>query len=646
MTADNNNNKTDKQVLASKTNDAANVNDVDAPEGDDDKIHEGITRRDVLKGSMYTTAALAAPFIVNTGARVKAAVPEITRNADLIVIGSGFAGTFAALEARKQGLSVVMVDKGVIGWSGMSPWASDSRPFDPEIYNRKEWHENMAMNTEYVNDRKWFDIFLDESLDIFHILHDMGAHDTKPFERGTVVFRKELEDAGVSFVERTMITSLIKDESGRVSGAVGFTYDDTAKPSEAVILRADAVILCTGAGSYKSPGFPIWGQTFDGDAIAFQAGAKIVGKEYNDTHPTFAFAPAASYEAWEWAQEVVGAFVMVGPPERLDGGLTLGNAINVYENGVDRRLGMGPGGEPPPPKDGPAPISPVVIDNKKYLGKGYLKQPGLHLDLGGPPPAGEDKGMGHRVGGATVGMGVHKSEGVFCSDYSCQADGVEGLYAAGDALGSMLCGSLYPGRGFSSYGSAIQGRRAAKSAASFIKSSSRPRVKPETIEALVEEMWGPRNVERGYSPEWITATLQNTMTPLHIIYIKEPRRLDGALASIEFLRTQCVPKMIARDGHELRMAHEVKNMLLNAEMKLRSGLFRTESRGTHFREDFPARNDKDWHCWVTVQRKDDGMQMGKYKLPEEWKPNPANTYRENYPRVFPGEDSFIKDNKI
>jgi succinate dehydrogenase/fumarate reductase flavoprotein subunit len=634
--------KNDEASLVAK----AKATDINAGNGENDKIQEGITRRDVLKGGVFAATALAAPFIINTGARVNAALPETKRKADLIIVGSGFAGTFAALEAVKQGLRVIMVDKGVVGWSGMSPWASDSRPFDPEIYDREEWHENMAMNTEYVNDRKWFDIFLDESLDIFNILHEMGAHDTKPFERGTIVFRKELEDAGVSFIERTMVTDLIKDESGRVSGVVGFTYDDTAKPSEAVVVRGDAVILCTGAGSYKSPGFPIWGQTFDGDAIAYKAGAKIVGKEYNDTHPTFAGAPAASYEGWAWAQDVVGAFVMVGPPEKLTGGLTLDNALNVFANGVDRRLGQGPGGEPPPLADGPAPISPAEINNRKYLGKGYLTKPGMHLDLGGPPPAGEDNGLGHRVGGSTVGMGVHKSEGVFCSDYSCKADGVEGLYAAGDALGSMLCGSLYPGRGFSSYGSAIQGRRAAKTAASFIKSSLRPRVKKEAVESLIKDMWGPRNVEKGYSPQWVTATLQNTMTPLHIIYIKDPRRLDGALASIEFLRKHCVPKMIARDGHELRMAHEAKNMLLNAEMKLRSGLFREESRGTHFREDFPARNDKDWHCWVTVQQNAEQMQMGKYKLPDEWKPNPKNTYRENYPREFPGENEFMKRSKV
>jgi succinate dehydrogenase/fumarate reductase flavoprotein subunit len=99
--------------------------------------------------------------------------------------------------------------------------------------------------------------------------------------------------------------------------------------------------------------------------------------------------------------------------------------------------------------------------------------------------------------------------------------------------------------------------------------------------------------------------------------------------------------MIARDGHELRMAHEVKNMLLNAEMKLRSGLYREESRGTHFREDFPARNDKEWHCWVTVQDINGEMVMGKHMLPEAWKPDPSRPYRENYPRVFPGENEYL-----
>ena len=610
-----------------------------------DKITNGFTRRDFLKGGLYTAAALSVPLILNSGAKSMAGTNKDAYSADVLVIGSGFAGTFAALEARKQGLTVTMVDKCNVGWSGMSPWASDSRPFDKEIYDRDEWQKNIAMNTEYLNDPKWLDIFMDESLDIFNILHEMGAHDTKPYERGSIVFKRELENAGVTFVERTMITGLLKEDDGRVTGALGFTYDDSQEESKAVVLSSKVVIMCTGAGSYKSPGFPIRGLTFDGDAIAYEAGAKIVGKEFHDTHPTFANAPAAAYEGWKWALNVTGAFVMVGPPDKLDGGLTLDNALSVFKNGVSRRIGGGPGGEAPQGPEGKGPLPPGANNsnaNEKYLGKGYLATPGLHLDMGGPPPMDDDQAaLGHRVGGATAGMGVHKSEGVFCSDYTCAADGVPGLYAAGDALGSMLCGSLYPGRGFSSYGSAIQGRRAAKFAAEYVKTVAAPVDNSRSVKKLLDEMWAPRENKEGYSPEWITATLQNTMTPFHVLYIKDPRRLDGALASIEFLRNHCVPRMIARDGHELRNAHEVKNMLLNAEMKLRSGLYREESRGTHFREDFPARNDKDWHCWVTVQKDSENMALGKYMLPEAWKPDSGKSYRENYPREFPGENEFL-----
>lgn len=610
---------------------------------EDQEIEEGVSRRDAIRAGMFTAAALSAPLILNPGRASMADAPKSSYSADVLVVGSGFAGTFAALEARKHGLSVIMVDKGVVGWSGMSPWASDSRPFDPEIYDRDEWHHNIAVNTEYVNDRVWLDIFMDESLDLFHELHAMGAHETKPFERGTRVFRSALEEADVSFVERTMITSLLRDENGRVAGAAGFTYDDSREKSKAIILNAGAVILCTGAGSYKSPGFPIWGQTFDGDAIAYEVGATIVGKEFHDTHPTFALAPAAAYEGWRWAQEITGAYVMVGPPDKLEGGLTLNNALNVYQSGVDRRLGVGPGGEPPPVPGQPPPGAAEIERNRRYLGKGYLTTPGLHLDLGGPPAPPDDGGpnLGHRVGGATAGMGVHKSEGILSSDYSCAADGVEGLYAAGDALGSMLCGSLYPGRGFSSYGSAIQGRRAARSALEYLSSRTSAKLDQGALNSALRNMWGPRENEKGYSPEWLTATLQNTMTPFHVLYIKEKRRLDGALASIEFLRQQCVPRMIARDGHELRMAHEVKHMLLNAEMKLRSGLFREESRGTHYREDFPARNDDEWFCWVTVRNIDGAMAMGKHALPETWKPDSKVPYRDRYPRVLPGEDEFL-----
>ncbi|GAB5457659.1 MAG: FAD-binding protein [Henriciella sp.] len=603
----------------------------------------GLSRRDMFKVGAITTATLAAPVVLqNMGVRSMAASPKGEYAADILIIGSGFAGVFAAVSAAKAGLSVVMLDKGAVGWSGLSPWASDSRPFDPTIYDREEWRKNTSINTEWVNDQKWLDIFMDESLDIYDILREWGVHNCRPYERSKV-FRAQLLEHNVQIVERTMVTSYLKDTQGRVAGALGFTFDDSAEPCKAVTVKAKAVINCMGAGAYKSPGFPNWGQTFDGDAISYDIGAYITGKEYHDTHGTFSNTPAASYNGWVWAQSVVGAYIMVGAPDPVEGGLNIRSALRVSQGGVDRRRGVGPGGEDPSLYKGEHPER--VRNRRLYEGKGFLAKPGLILDWGGPPEGSdEDQGFdpGFRVGGSTAGMGVHKGEGVFNADHTCTADGVPGLFAAGDSLGSQLCGASYPARGFSSYGSAIQGRIAAASAVKYIADIKEiPELDQNFLAEKTAEMWAPREVKQGFSPEWITSTLQNTMTPYHVLYIKEENRLKGALASIEYMRKEMLPRMIAQDGHQLRMAHETKNMLLNAEMKLRAGIYRTESRGTHYREEYPARNDSEWHAWVLIKKGADGdMELSKYQLPKEWLPDADLSYREAYPRPYPGEDEF------
>jgi succinate dehydrogenase/fumarate reductase flavoprotein subunit len=619
-----------------------------ADEHDDEPKTGGISRRDLFYLGGLTAGALAVPTILTNVNKFPATpVPADQYDADVLVVGSGFAGVFAAVEASKLGQRVVLVDKGTVGWSGMTPWASDSRPFDPELYDRKEWLDNLSTATEWLYNRPWIEKFMDESMEIFWTLRGWGTHDCRPFERSTV-FRRVLLENNIELVERVMLTRLVQDDTGRIGGAVGFTFDDSSEPSKAVVFKAKAVILATGAGSYKAPGFPIWSLTFDGDAMAYDAGAYITGKEFHDTHGTRSTYPAASYDNWAWAQAVRGAYIMVGPPNPQAGGLTLQRAL-----GVHRRGGVNAGGQAGPagpgagrPGAGGRRDDSVARNRAQYEGRGFLTLPDLTIDWGDIPMQEGEPPPGHGVGGATYGMGVHKGEGVFSSnaDYSCQADNVEGLYAAGDALGSMMVGTAYPGRGFSSYGSAIQGRRAGRFAAEYSAGVSAPSATQSAFDKKIAETWAPRTVEQGYTPAWVIRTLQNTMSPIHVLYIKSQRRLDGALASIEYLREHVVPKMIARDGHELRLAHEAANMLLNAEMKLRAGLYRKESRGTHFCEEYPARDDRNWLCWVLLRQENGRMVESKHPLPREWGPPETMAYRDRYPRVFPGEDEFLREN--
>jgi succinate dehydrogenase/fumarate reductase flavoprotein subunit len=160
----------------------------------------------------------------------------------------------------------------------------------------------------------------------------------------------------------------------------------------------------------------------------------------------------------------------------------------------------------------------------------------------------------------------------------------------------------------------------------------------DTVSELKQALYGPLERQGGFGPRWVTQVLQNTMLPYYILYIKHGDRLQAALTLVEFLRDHLVPKLRAEDPHELRLAHETRNMVLNAEMRLRASLVRTESRGCHYREDYPRRDDDNWLAWVLLKEQDGEMVTVKEPVPQAWRPDPGLSYRERYPLELPGED--------
>jgi succinate dehydrogenase/fumarate reductase flavoprotein subunit len=243
--------------------------------------------------------------------------------------------------------------------------------------------------------------------------------------------------------------------------------------------------------------------------------------------------------------------------------------------------------------------------------------------------------------GAATGLGIHKAEGIWPANMQ-GACNVQGLFAAGDGLGSMLCGSSYVGIGMSLSGSAVQGAAVGQGAAEYARQMAVPTLSEDEISSMQSEMFAPRERETGFTPAWVTQVLQNTMFPYFVLMVKEQGRLEAALSTVTLLRENMVPHLVARDAHELRLAHETANMLLNAEMKLRASLFRTESRGTHYREDHPARDDDNWLAWVLLQMGPDGeMSLTKEDVPDEWKPDLSIPYEERYPNRFPGELEYL-----
>jgi succinate dehydrogenase/fumarate reductase flavoprotein subunit len=416
-----------------------------------------------------------------------------------------------------------------------------------------------------------------------------------------------------------MTTLLTQDGDGesRVVGAMGFSLDS----EEPVVVLAKATIMCAGAGSFKAPGFPIQGLTSDGDAMAYRAGAVISGKEWIDFHATSMDTPASCWNQWSgmWdsgINETSSVFTA---------GMTLDSAFAIH---TGEEISMDMGGGSPPDEEGDRPSGPPP-------------------DAEGDAPDGERGGAapgqsrGEQVAGAATGLGIHKAEGIWPTTMQGGCN-VPGLFAAGDALASMLCGASYTGLGMSLSGSATQGYAAGQGAAEYAQQVAAPTLSGEEIAAVQADMYAPRERESGFSPAWVTQVLQNTMFPYFVLFVKQGDRLEAALSTITFLREHLAPRLTAQDAHELKLAHETTNMLLNAEMKLRASLFRTESRGTHYREDYPARDDDNWLAWILLKMGPDGqMQVTKEPIPDEWKPDSSIPYEERYPNRFPGELEYL-----
>ena len=90
---------------------------------------------------------------------------------DVLIIGAGMAGFFAAIKAREQGVDVLLVNKGYAGQSGQSPWADSFAAFNPEWgHDLDGWVNQVNHVGEYVNNREWTELCFLESYARYHDL--------------------------------------------------------------------------------------------------------------------------------------------------------------------------------------------------------------------------------------------------------------------------------------------------------------------------------------------------------------------------------------------------------------------------------------------------------------------------------------------
>ena len=538
---------------------------------------------------------------------------------DVLVIGGGIAGCMAAIKAKAGGAKVVLVDKGFVSRTGQSPYVDSHLVFNPEWGDDlEEWLGSIAEIGEYVNHPVWTEIGLVDSYERFKEFTEWGVEWTKnpdgeyyrrnsnmgktktlfmgPIQIPTML-RDKVKEKKIRILDRTMIAELLKQD-GRLVGAVGFSW----KTYKLTVFEAKSVIMATGASGLKPPSWPIHNLTGDGDAMAYRVGAEILGKEYVDPHPTSAMEPANFNFNFKFGGKTREE---LGPPK--------GKIINAEGNEIKQHGTLFPD-----------------MEFEVHAGRAPLTFHPERADL-------EPREM---IGGGAAGMAVHKAEGIWPADTDCSTV-VPGLYAAGDSLGTMSTGAAYAAMGLSSAHCGVTGHRAGQAAAKYAHTVDSAEINPDMLAAVKERVLAPTKRVGGFTPQWVIQNLQNIMMPYYVMFIKKGDRLEAALTMVEFVRDHLVPKMYVKDTHELRLAHEARNMALISEMRLRSSLFRKESRGCHFREDYPYRDDANWLAWTLLKEEDGKMKMFKEPIPEEHWPDFSVPYEQRYVWRFPGEEEHI-----
>jgi succinate dehydrogenase/fumarate reductase flavoprotein subunit len=541
---------------------------------------------------------------------------------DVLVIGGGIAGCFAAIKAREAGAEVTLVDKGFVGRSGQTAFASDFLIFNPAWGDELDaWMEQVYKFGEYINNRDWTEITFKESyaryqdmlswgIEFADVEDDIPHRVTAP--RGVtkfamfaekswpMVLRKKALELGVKIVDRVMVAELLK-QGGRIVGGVGIPVDT----EELIVFKTKAVIMASGAAGFKPHGFMIGNLTGDGESMAYRAGAEVSGKEFQDPHWASAEHPATG--------PTFGPKGKSGPPKGKEAKVPQPRFVN------------GAGELLPERPDGASgyPFAYMDLEFFNHTGQGPIS---VQTPAGNIPI----------VGGASLGMSVRKAEGIFPVDMNC-ASSVPGLYAAGDSCSNMAAGTVYSPMGSCLAGGAVTGTRAAHAAAKF--AAEQPALEPvkDELDRALEFISAPLERKCGYSPRWVIQTLRTTLTPYYVLYVKKADRLQAALTMVEFIRDHFLPKLIAEDMHELRLANETRSIVLNAEMKLRASLERKESRGNHYREDYPLRDDDNWFAWVLLKEEEGKMATKKKEIRADWKPDQSIPYQDRYPYRFPGE---------
>jgi succinate dehydrogenase / fumarate reductase flavoprotein subunit len=564
-------------------------------------------------------------------------MPEYeTHQHDVLVVGAGGAGLRAAVEASAAGVSVGVVTKSLLGKAHTVMAEGGIAAALANVDERDNWKVHFTdtmRGGQYLNNPRMAQLHAQEAparvreLEAWGALFDrtkdgrilqrnFGGHKYPRLahvgDRTGLEMIRTLQDHGVHqgidvHMECTMLT-LLKD-GDRVAGALGYDRER----GRFHLFQAKAVVLATGGiGRAFKITSNSWEYTGDGHALAYRAGAKLMDMEFVQFHPT----------GMVWPPSVRGILVTEGV--RGEGGILKNSEGRrflfddippLYKNQTADnpeegwRYTQGDKNARRPPELLTRDHVARCIVREIREGRGS-PHGGVFLDIAWireKLPNAEEHikkklpSMYHQFKQLAdiditrepmeIGPTVHYVMGGIRVNADTQMSDVPGLFAAGECAAGLHGANRLGGNSLSDL--LVFGKRAGEYAAAFAKEHGFGQINSNEADAVTQRALEPFARTSGEGPFQIQRDLQQTMQDL-VGIVRRESELRQALEAIQQLRARA-QKVSVSGNREYNpgwhTACDLENLFIVSEAIARAALERKESRGAHFRDDFPSKDE-------------------------------------------------------
>jgi len=590
-----------------------------------------------------------------------------TSEYDVLIIGAGGAGLRAAIEASAAGVKVGLICKSLLGKAHTVMAEGGMAAAMGNVDDRDNWRVHFAdtmRGGQYVNNWRMAELHAKEAPERVHELEAWGAvfdrtPDGKILQRNFGGHRyprlahvgdrtgleliRTLQDHGIHqgiivHMEHTIVT-LLKD-GDRVVGALGYDRER----GRFKIFQARAVVIATGGigRAYKVTSNS-WEYTGDGQSLAYDAGAELMDMEFVQFHPT----------GMIWPPSVMG--ILVTEAVRGEGGVLRNKDGKRFmfddipdnykpQTATDPEEGwrytQGDKNAKRPPELLTRDHVARCINREVKAGRGS-PHGGVFLDIAWIkekiPGAAEHikrklPSMYHQFKQLAdlditkepmeIGPTTHYIMGGIRVNGDTQMSNVPGLFAAGEAAAGLHGANRLGGNSLSDL--IVFGKRAGEFAAKFARERGVGQINEAQVDEAARRALAPfdRGAQAGGSaegPYQVQHDLQEMMQGL-VGIVRREEEMVRALDGIAKLSERA--GRVAVYGHReynpgWHTAIDLKNLLTVSEAITRSAIERKESRGGHFREDFPNKSAADGKVNVVLKKNPDGtMNVRRETIPD------------------------------